>query len=84
MVCLASGPAQEHGRYGCILRNDDHEYRVHCSTVSKRVLPGEFSADVGGFSKGEGLCGEREGWLPGKLDTFHQRHLGKFLSYSFF
>lgn len=49
---------------------------------AKRFFLGGLALMLG-FSKGEELCGEREGWLPGKLDTFHQRHLGGFLSYSF-
>lgn len=60
MVCLASGPAQGHGRCGCTLRNDGHEYRVRCSTVSERVLLG-FSVDIGALQLEEhllGLCGE--------------------------
>lgn len=38
MVYLVSGPEQGHGRCGYISTNDDHEYRVRCSTVSKRLL----------------------------------------------
>lgn len=38
MVCLVFGPEQGHGRCGYILTNDGHEYRAHCSTVSKRLF----------------------------------------------
>lgn len=38
MVCLVSGPEQGHGHCGYISTNDGHEYRVHCSTVSKRLF----------------------------------------------
>lgn len=74
MVCLAFGPVQGHGRCGYISRNDGHEYKVRCSKVSR----GFFLGLVLGFSissQMERVFVDWEGWLPGKLDTFHQRHL---------